>query len=157
MKDRYNIGDRVVVICKDSLYEGCLGTVTEIRDCEKHPLGIKRDGFRSDIGFHFTEVKPLVTEYDWQYGDNGVQEYYDVTINGTYLLVFRNKADKNLKHWMCSIDNVMVENKTRNDYYRNKKNGRLAQRTHCLLTGHPAYLIKKVEYCFKHNKTEISA
>lgn len=152
-----NIGDRVVVTVKESLYEGAIGTITEIRDSKEHPLGIRRDGFRSDTGFNFDEVKPFVPKYDWQYGDNGVQEYYDVTVNGKYLLVFRNKADKNLKHWMCSIDNVMIENKTRNNYYRNKEGSTNPFSHHCMLFGYPAYLIKKVEYCFDHNMTEITA
>ena len=152
-----NIGDRVVVTVKKSLYEGAIGTITEIRVSVEHPLGIRRDGFRCVTGFDFDEVKPFVSKYDWQYGDNGVQEYYDVTVNGKYLLVFRNKADKKNKNWMCSIDGIMIENKTRNNYYRNKKDEANPFSHHCLLCGFPANLIKKVEYCFDHNMTEITA
>lgn len=150
-----NIGNRVIFNVNDNIWKGMIGTITGVTDDGDYE--VRMDGMKSNPSFKENELTLFKPEYDWRYGDNGVQEYYDTTINGRYLLVFRNKADKNLDHWMCSIDNAMIQNKTRNDYYKNKKDMLPTQRPICLLGGRPAYLIKKTEWCFNHNITEISA
>lgn len=147
----FRLGDRVVFNTNDNFWNGHIGTITGLKDNSNYEVVL--DGMNSDPVFSEKELSIYKTNFDWNYGDNGVQEYYDTTVNGKYLLVFRNHADKT-NHWMCSIDDVMIENKTRNNYYRNKKS---FDKVHCILSGPPFYLLKKIEYCFKHNTTEISA
>lgn len=150
-----NIGSRVIFNVNDNIWKGMIGTITGVTDDSDYEVVM--DGMNSNPSFKEHELTLFEPVYDWQHGDNGVQEYYDTTVNGRYLLVFKNKADKNPDHWACSIDNIMIKDKTRTDYYKNKKDILSTVRPICLLSGRPAYLIKKTEWCFNHNITEISA
>ncbi len=98
-------------------------------------------------------------KYDWKYGENDYQKYYDVTINGTYLLVFANKWQPDI--WMGSIDTPLIYNKTVNDKQR-KKQGlakgcaiSLISSLAILTNSDPEYMMQKVEHCFRTGKTEI--
>ena len=99
-------------------------------------------------------------KYLWTHGDNGKQEYYDTTVNGTYLLVFKNRWDS---CWMCSVGDRMIHDKTRNDLQRKKQglpkgcHPSLLLRDAMLCSNDPTKLMKKVEYCFEHNLDEISS
>lgn len=150
-KERLKVGDRVFVNTKKGLYSGYIGTLKTILDGDSLSYGVQLDGQKIEQGFSDGEISLLKSKYHWKYGDNGVQEFYDTKVDGKYVLVFRVKADNNYDHWMCSIDNVMIENKTRNTYYRVR-----GRDVHCMLQGSPYYLIKKVEYCLKHNIREIT-
>lgn len=97
---------------------------------------------------------------DWKHGTNDCQEYYEAEVNGKYLCVFQNKWNPGV--WMGMWDSNMVHNKTRNDRERKKRDlpagCHLSElpRIWILCSGDPEYMKKKVEYCFKHNKIEIS-
>lgn len=94
--------------------------------------------------------------FDWKYGENDYQNYYDVTVDGTYLLVFANKVQPNL--WMGMVDNHMILNKTamEKDIARKVKNKLSMNTTYIFLSSDtPEYMMSKVEECFKNHKTEI--
>lgn len=99
-------------------------------------------------------------KYDWKYGENGHQKYYEVTVNNSYLLVFAN--DWNPNTWMGSYDNIDIRDKTKNDRQRKKQGLEkgcatyLLQRDSLLCSASPEYMMKKVEYCFKHKMSEIT-
>lgn len=57
--------------------------------------------------------------FDWQYGENENQKYYDVTIGSDYMYVFCNKWQPDI--WMSCINNQMILNKMRNDYQRKNR------------------------------------
>ena len=95
----------------------------------------------------------------WKYGENKYQHYYDAKIGEDYLCVFCCEWSPDC--WTGMVNNYMIHNKTKNDRQR-KKQG-LPKTAHIselhsdwLLTGSPEYLMKKVEYCCKHNLIEIS-
>ena len=97
--------------------------------------------------------------YNWQYGENNTQRYYDVAVDGKYLLVFADKDPPNT--WLGMINYVMIRDKTANDRQR-KKQGlekgcsvHLLQHDYILKSNNPEYMMKKVEHCFKRNKTEV--
>ena len=147
-----NVGDRIYVNrAKEKTRSFWIGTIANVsKEC---PADIVLDDGKHML-CNLADLKPFLPKYDWQYGDNGFQEYYDVTIDDHYLLVFRNHPEN---HWLCSIDNQMIENKTRNNYYRNKTGISNPFGYHCMLSGGPAYLIKKTEGCYDHDQFEISA
>ena len=96
---------------------------------------------------------------EWEYAENDTQKYYDATINGVYLLVFANKWQPDI--WMGMVGNTMIRDKTRNDRQRAKQGlakgceTHLLQRDAMLCNSDPKYMMKKVERCFRQNKTEI--
>ena len=55
-------------------------------------------------------------KYEWKYGENGHQKYYDVTVGQDYLCVFAN--DWNPNTWMGIYNNICIHNKTKNDRVR---------------------------------------
>ena len=57
-------------------------------------------------------------KYDWKYGENGHQKYYDVTVGKDYLCVFANNWNPNT--WLGSYNSVCIHNKTKNDRVRKK-------------------------------------
>lgn len=99
-------------------------------------------------------------KYDWKYGENGHQKYYETIVNGSYLVVFAN--DWNPNTWMGSYDNILIHDKTRNDRQRKKQGLEKScatyflQRDSLLCSSSPEYMMKKVEYCFKHKISEIT-
>lgn len=97
--------------------------------------------------------------FNWIYGENKSQKYYDTFVNGKYLCVFQNKWQPEI--WMGMIGNHMIENKTRNDRQRKKQGlprgckSYLLKRNCMLCSPSPEYMMRKVERCYKGNKTEI--
>ena len=99
-------------------------------------------------------------KYELKYGENDNQKYYDVTVGKDYLCVFANKWNPNT--WLGSYNSICIHNKTKNDRVR-KKQG-LAKSCHpselredfMLCSANPEYMMKKVEYCYKHGLMEIS-
>ena len=97
---------------------------------------------------------------EWKHGKNDYQEYYDANVGGHYLCVFNNKWEPGI--WMGMYDNNTIHNKTRNDRERRKNNlpkgSHFAelQRDWILCSPNPEYMMRKVEYCFKHKQIEIS-
>lgn len=98
-------------------------------------------------------------KYDWKYGENKSQKYYDVYVNGDYLCVFKN----NWEHcWMCMVKDKIVYDKTRNDRQRKKQGlGKgcdvsLLRSVFVLCSQNPEILMRKAEYCYNHGITEIS-
>lgn len=97
---------------------------------------------------------------NWQYGKNETQKYYDAYVGKDYLCVFVNKWQPDI--WMGVCRNKMIYDKTRNDRQR-KRQGlgkdapvHLLSSVAVLCSTSPEYMMKKVEWCYKHNKTEIS-
>ena len=99
-------------------------------------------------------------KYDWKYGENGQQKYYDVTVGNDYLCVFAN--DWNPNTWMGMYNSVCIHNKTKNDKVSVKQGlpqgCRLSElrEDHLLCSDNPIYMMKKVEWCYTHNLMEIS-
>ena len=78
--------------------------------------------------------------FDWKYGENKYQKYYDCEINGTYLCVFSNKW--NPETWLGMYGNMMIHDKTLNDRQRKKQKldkGCAIDLLHCdyMLIRHP--------------------
>ena len=98
--------------------------------------------------------------FEWKHGDNNCQEYYDVTIDGDYICVSANKWNPDA--WMAMVKNHMIHDKTANDRQR-KKQG-LPKGCHPFLltcdvmlsSSSPEYMMKKAEWCYRHNLREIS-
>lgn len=57
-------------------------------------------------------------KYEWKYGENDNQKYYDVTVGKDYLCVFANKWNPNT--WLGSYNSICIHNKTKNDRVRKK-------------------------------------
>lgn len=100
-------------------------------------------------------------KYNWEHGFSDYQEYYDVQVGDDYLLVFANKWNPDT--WMGQYNNIVIHNKTENDKQR-KRQG-LPKGCHpselkcdCMLCSNdPAYMMRKVEWCYAHGLTEISS
>jgi hypothetical protein len=99
-------------------------------------------------------------KFEWKYGKNDCQEYYDVTVDGTYLCVFANKWNPDT--WMAMVNDRMIHNKTLNDRQRKKQgltkgcSPHLLLRDSMLCSNNPEYMMKKAEWCYTHNLEEIS-
>ncbi len=99
-------------------------------------------------------------KYNWKYGENEYQKYYDVTIDRNYLCVFANKWQPDI--WMAMVKDRIIHDKTANDRQR-KKQG-LSKGCHftelhsdtMLCNKDPNYMMKKAEWCYIHNLEEIS-
>ena len=99
-------------------------------------------------------------KYEWNHGKNQYQEYYDVVIGKDYLCVYANKWEPD--RWLGSCNNKCIHNKTRNDRVR-KKSGLSKscgvdelKQDFLLTSSDPFYMMKKVEWCYTHNRVEIS-
>ena len=105
------------------------------------------------------DIKEIM-RFDWQYGENENQKYYDVTIGSDYMYVFCNKWQPDI--WMSCINNQMIWNKRRNDYQRKKQGlpkGCCQSLLSCstlLCSSDPFYLMKKTERCYLTGKREIT-
>ena len=101
--------------------------------------------------------------YQWKYGDNGTQTYYETSIGKDYLCIYANKKSGNSNMYMGMYikngNTVNLWNKTYND--RMKKNGYCTKDgapTKCMLLGSEdiEYMKRKLIYCYEHNKSEIT-
>lgn len=98
-------------------------------------------------------------KFEWKYGENEIQKYYDVTIGNDYLCVFANKWHPDI--WMGSYNSICIHNKTKNDRVR-KKYGlekdcpAYSRQDFILCSNDPEYMMRKVEWCYTHNLIEIS-
>lgn len=99
-------------------------------------------------------------EINWTYGENESQKYYDAYVGKDYLCVFANNWQPDI--WMGIQRNKTILDKTANDRQRKKEKVpkdypvyELRSIT-VLCSPSPEYMMKKVEYCYKRNKTEIS-
>lgn len=101
--------------------------------------------------------------YNWVFGDNGEQTYYECKIGVNYLCVFANKKGENQNLYMgfYSKDSGHrnIYNKVYNDRQRKKGN--------CTSNGIPTsvrllgskdidYMKRKVIYCYEHNTQEVT-
>lgn len=99
-------------------------------------------------------------KYDWKYGENDSQKYYEITVNGDYLCVFANKWQPDI--WMAMVKDRMIFDKTANDRHGKKEGlqkGCYFSELCCttvLCNSNPEYMMKKAEYCYKHSLQEIS-
>lgn len=99
-------------------------------------------------------------KYKWRHGKNDCQEYYDTKVDGKYLCVFANKWNPDT--WIGIVDDKLIFDKTANDRQRKKQGlGKDSDITELysqtvLGSSDPEYMMRKVEYCFKHGKFEIS-
>ena len=97
---------------------------------------------------------------EWKYGENKYQHYYEAQVGNDYLCVFCCEWSPDC--WTGMVNNYMIHNKTKNDRQRKKqglpKTAPISELcSDWLLTGSPEYLMKKVEYCYKHGIIEVSA
>lgn len=96
--------------------------------------------------------------YDWKEGENQYQKYYDVTVDGKYLLVFANKGQPDI--WMAMIDGIMIHDRIANDKQRQKQGlpsgCPLSQlySTTLLTSKDPDYMMEKAEWCFENHAEE---
>lgn len=98
-------------------------------------------------------------KYDWKYGENSVQKYYETKVGEQTLCVFANKWQPDI--WIGLLGSQSIYNKTVNDKQR-KKQGlakgcaiSLLSRVAMLANSDPEYMMQKVEYCFRTGKTEV--
>lgn len=99
-------------------------------------------------------------KYEWKYGENEYQKYYEAEVGEDCLIVFANKWNPNT--WLGQYNMVSIHNKTKNDRQRKKQGLPLGSDTcdlridHMLCSDNPEYMMKKVEWCYTHNLSEIS-
>lgn len=107
-----------------------------------------------------------MNQYEWKYGENAYQKYYDVKLGKDYICVFANKSAPNI--WLGTYikygcGSVTIANKTFNDKQRKKesKNGTIKLRDNMpnkiqmLSSNDPEYMKKKVIYAYEHNLLEV--
>jgi len=107
-----------------------------------------------------------MNQYEWKYGENNYQNYYDVKLGKDYLCVFANKSAPNI--WLgayikCGCGSVTIGNKTFNDKQRKKesKNGmmkfqyQMPSKIQMLSSNDPEYMKEKVIYAYEHNLLEV--
>lgn len=98
-------------------------------------------------------------KYDWKYGENSYQKYYEAKVGEQTLCILSNKWEPDI--WIGFFDLQPIYNKTVNDRQR-KRQGlakgcvlSLLSRIAMLSSSDPEYMMQKVEYCFRTGKTEI--
>lgn len=97
--------------------------------------------------------------YDWREGENPYQNYYDVTVDGKYLLVFANKQQPDI--WMAMVDGIMIHDRTANDRQRKKQglpSGSPISHLHSitiLASKDPDYMMTKTEICYENHLEEV--
>jgi len=103
-------------------------------------------------------------KYEWKEWNSDIQHYFETKVNGVYMCVFANKWNPDIYMGMIDKEGFrIIYGKTRNDRVRKKmglpKNCSVsALKTHYILcNSNPEYMMKKVEYCFDHGITEVSA
>lgn len=101
----------------------------------------------------------MKTNIEWKYGENKYHQYYEAKVGNDYLCVFCCEWSPDC--WTAMVNGKMIHNKTKNDRQRRKqglpKSAHISElHSDWLLTGSPEYLMKKVEYCYRHNLIEIS-
>ena len=101
----------------------------------------------------------MKTKYEWTYGENEHQIYYDTTVGNNYH-IYMGAILSNQKNNPAPAP--IIWDKTRNDEQRKKQGlplGCDVSELHkqCVLCSNdPIYMMKKVEYCYEHNLQEIS-
>lgn len=99
-------------------------------------------------------------KYEWKYGQNDYQKYYDVIINGDYLCVFANKWEPDI--WLAMVKGRTLHDKTANNKQRKKQGLQNGCHYSKLLTDvmlcnkKPEYMMKKAEWCYEHDIEEVS-
>lgn len=105
----------------------------------------------------------MKNDYIWKYGDNGNQTYYETEIGKDYLCIYANKKSGNSKMYMAMYikngNSVNIWDKQYN--YRIRRQGYCTQNgipTRCQLLGSEdiEYMKKKLIYCYKNGKSEIT-
>lgn len=106
-----------------------------------------------------------MNKYEWKYGENDHQKYYEVKFGKDYLCVFANNWNPNiwLGMYIKQGADVTIENKTFNDKQRKKesKNGtiklrdNMPSRMQMLFSNDPEYMKEKVIYAYEHNLLEV--
>lgn len=98
--------------------------------------------------------------YDWEKGENPYQNFYDVYVDGKYLLVFANKQQPDI--WMAMVDGIMVHDRTANDKQR-KKQGLssgcpLSQLNSIKILANkdPDYMMDRAEFCYENHLEEVA-
>lgn len=98
------------------------------------------------------------TKFNWKYGENDCQKYYEAKVGKDYLCVFANKW--NADTWQGMYNNTGIQNKTLNDAEREIRgipmgNTKDMTRWYMLCSNDPEYMMKKVEQCYINNLIEI--
>lgn len=108
-------------------------------------------------------------KYDWIYGENACQNYYEVKLGKDYLCIFANKKypDIWMGFYIKAGQDVTVMDKTFNDRQRkkDKKNGiaplsggYFEPRTTRVLGNKDVDIMKrKIIYAYEHGLSEISS
>lgn len=102
----------------------------------------------------------MKTEINWTYRENESQKYYDAYVGKDYLCVFANNWQPDI--WMGIQRDKLIFDKTANDRQRKKEHvskgtpADLLRSITVLCSNSPEYMMKKVEWCYEHNLTEIS-
>lgn len=117
------------------------------------------DGICS-LSWNFVQKVRFMLKYNWKYGENERQKYYDVTVDGNYMCVYANKWQPDI--WIAIVKDRLIHDKTANDRQREKqglpKGCSFAElhRDAILCNKDPNYMMKKAEWCYIHNVEEIS-
>lgn len=99
-------------------------------------------------------------KYNWEYGENKEQTYYEAKVGNDYLCVYANRWSPQI--WMAIVNDRLIHNKTRNNRQR-KKQGlppgcdlSMLQVDSILSSDSPEYMMKKAEWRYQHGMEEIS-
>ena len=128
--------------------------------------GIKEYLEYDELTILFGKWRLIFMKYNWNYGENDCQNYYEVN-NGKgkdYLCVFANKKypDVWMGMYIKNGSDITLMDKTFNDRQRKKesKNGilrdNILKTVRVVSNKNPEYMMKKVEYAYEHGLLEIS-
>lgn len=103
-------------------------------------------------------------EYNFQYGNNGIQTFYETEIGNDYLCIYANKQSSNPNMYMA----MFIKNGISNNVWDKQYNDRQRSKGYVTSNGTPTkcrllgsedieYMKKKLIYCYENNKIEITA
>lgn len=98
-------------------------------------------------------------QFNWTYGENPTQRFYDTYVGTDYLLVFANIWQPD--NWMGMQRGQMVHDKTANDKQRKREKVsmdyplQMMRRTTVLHSSDPEYMMRKVEFAYQNNVNEV--
>lgn len=100
-------------------------------------------------------------KYNWVYGEDEEHKYYETYVGQDYLCVFANK----LSHpdlWIGVSRDKTIFDKTKNNKQRQKEkvpcntSHYMLRNEYLLVSSDYVYMMRKVEYCYRHNIDEVS-
>ena len=92
--------------------------------------------------------------YQWEYGENDSQVYYDTYVGKDYLCVYANKAYPDTWMGMYETDKCFITIMDKTFTARQRKKGSLT--TRILSSNNLEYIKKKLIWAYEHGLREIT-